>query len=474
MVLFSRRLRFRKRLRLWLKAATFLGILSLCSAHVVGDMVELANGGRVRGRIVTVPVQPDPPQRSPAQSRPAPRPQSEHSAAPATILIETLTGGLVEIEADQAVQSLRRPIKWEQYEVRRQHTPDTLEGHWQLAEWCRRHKLEEPRKEHLRRVLQFDPDHTRAHYSLGHVRQGDRWLTQEQLDEAMRQKGYVKYKGRYVTRQELELLQQREAADKEARAWFPKVRLWYRWLKGRHAGRRAEALSSLQAISDPAAIRALKQFLGRDASPAVRRLLVKILGQIESPQAGGTLVAMALQDEDIGVRSAAVDALPESFHAQARARFRQALKSDRNETVLRAAAALRKIGTKEDVPALIAALVTSHRYRVRVRAGGGSYTFSRDGSFQLGGGPPTAVLPPEVDVALRTGQLPYGVIVQPDPLLVAQQPTRRVTVERKHKNQEVLWTLQKLTGQDFGFDTTAWEKWWLLQKAKAATVLNWE
>ncbi|HID23717.1 MAG TPA: HEAT repeat domain-containing protein, partial [Planctomycetaceae bacterium] len=353
-------------------------------------------------------------------------------------------------------------------------TPDTLQGHWELAEWCRSHGLEGPRKEHLQRVLDFDPDHARAHSSLGHVRQGDRWVTQEELDQAMRRKGYVKYKGRYVTRQELELLQRREQAEKQAQAWFPKVRLWSRWLKGRHAGRRAEAVASLQAITDPAAIRALKQFLGRDANPTVRGLLVKILGQMESPRAAEILVTMALQDKDTGVRSAAVDALPKSFHPQARASFRRALTSDLNETVLRAAAALRRIGTKDDVPALITALVTMHRYRVRVPAGGSSYTFSRDGSFQLGGGPPTAVVPLEVEAALRTGQLPYGVVVQPDPLLVAQQPTRRVTVERTHKNQEVLWTLQKLTGQDFGFDRAAWEKWWLLQKAKAATVLNWE
>ncbi len=43
-------------------------------------------------------------------------------------------------------------------------------------------------------------------------------------------------------------------------------------------------------------------------------------------------------------------------------------------------------------------------------------------------------------------------------------PRKMVTVTVNQPNQETLTTLQKLTGQNFGFDERTWRLWWAAEK----------
>lgn len=435
-------------------AATFSLVYS--ADRVVADVVRLANGGRLYGKVVSQDSTPDP--------------SSDETLG--VLRIRTVTGALVEVIRSEVVDVQTRSLVREQYELQRACAADTVEEHLRLATWCQQHGLEAERAEELRRVLELDPNNQVAHRALKHVRYDGRWVTRDEYDRLMRENGYVLYKGRYLTRQELELLQQKERLTARQQQWFPKIRIWHRWLTGRRADRRAEALARLREVRDPAALRALQQFLGRDRRSSVRALLVEILAQMDAAPAHALLTTLALQDPDEQVRQAAVRAIPESYLPTARARFRAALGSQDNRLVRRAGAALAEVGTQEDVPALIAALVTTHAYKVRVPTYSNTYGFSTDGSFSIGGAPLTTPLPPDVELALRTGQLPYGVLVQPDPVLRAHQRTKVVTVRVRLQNPEVLVALQKLTGKDFGYEERIWQRWWVAQKQSSAFPLN--
>jgi hypothetical protein len=133
------------------------------------------------------------------------------------------------------------------------------------------------------------------------------------------------------------------------------------------------------------------------------------------------------------------------------------LKNNSNQVVQRAAAAIGEFGNINTVPYLIEALVTSHRWKIQVRANTSvSVGTTPDGQV----GVPNSlngVIPPEVEMLARTGQLPYGAIVLPPN---AVRRTRTVTIKGDVKNEAVLAALQKLTGEDFGFSEHDWRLWW--------------
>jgi hypothetical protein len=127
--------------------------------------------------------------------------------------------------------------------------------------------------------------------------------------------------------------------------------------------------------------------------------------------------------------------------------------------VRRAALGLQRVGNEEAIPYLVDALVTTHTYRVWVDAPGVSV--NPNGTAAQ----PQTVLPPDIELQLRAGQLPHGVIVntpnQPP------KPKRKMVVKRDHQNAEVLTALQRITGKNFGYDERTWRLWWNAEKSGA-------
>lgn len=422
-----------------------LGVL-LWPSVAAADVIRLTNGGELRGTISGTEQSPD---------------ETQRSANDGPVSIKTLSGATVVVDRDQIEFATRRPVILEHYEVRAQQTADTVEAQWALAEWCREHNLESERKVHLERVIELDPDHEKAHHALGHTKHNGEWTTR---DAVMKAQGYVKYKGRYVTPQELEIIKKSAAERKAEQAWYPKVRLWQTWLTGRDPDRRNLGLANLKAINDPDAVTALAHFLSDDSNKAVRGLYVKILGQIPGIEPVAALVKQSLFDADYEVRYQALNALsPEQYEA-AMPLYVRALQDEKNAVVVRAADALRRIGDERAVPNLIDALVTTHRYQIRVPSSNQfNLGFGTNGTFANPGQVP---LPPDVEAALRTGQLPQGVIVLPPQVPTLPQKARVVTVERTYKNSEVLSALKTLTGKSFGYDERTWRLWWASQKSQ--------
>ena len=400
------------------------------------DLIKLNNGGEVRGRIVR-------------------KPDDGDSGA---ITLETLTGATVVVDRQNVQFVTRRSLKVEQYETLAKRTPRTVSARWELAEWCRENGLTTQREEQLHVVLELDPEHERAHYGLKHTKHDGKWITR---DELMTSQGYVKHTGRYVTTQELELIEKTQAELDAEGEWYKKVRLWFGWLTGRHAERQQLGLAELQKIDDPDAVPALMRLMQDHTNKQVRELYVKILSRMQGNKPVEALVTQSLHDADHEIRFAALGAISPDQHAAAVPFYVRALKNDLNAVVCRAAAALQRVGEESTAPDLIEALVTTHRYRMKVPDNSSTMSFGTDGSFGQGAGQPR--LPPDVEAMLLGGQLPNGVIVnQVNP--PAFQKMKTVVFKYDHRNAEVLSALRKLTGQNFGYNERTWRLWRIAKK----------
>ena len=421
------------------RAILAVGALASCIAPASADLITLKSGGELRGQIQA----------------------AKDSKTTTPYLIKTLAGSVVEVARDEVESVIRRRVAIEEYEVRVKETADTVEAQWELAEWCRERSMTPQRHTHLERIVDLDPRHDRAHRGLGHVYEKGRWTTQ---DEIMSARGYVKHKGRWVLPQELALMDEEKRETEAEKSWFKKIKMWQGWLADSgKPDRQQEAFRSLMAIEDPHAIPALiKTFYGA-ALEEQRLMYVRILRQIDGEKSAGALVLQSLQDESDVVRSAAIAGIKPVHREKAIQVYVGALKHGANQLVLNAGEALGTIGDRAVVPALIDALVTTHRYKVTVPGGAGTtVSMSADGSPVPSG----ISLPPEIAGMLLTGQLPFGVQVGPQPGAVSKQ----VTVSRDEQNVTVLTALQNLTGENLGYDELSWKRWWAEKSAGGATA----
>ena len=413
--------------------------LAVCTS-ARADLIKLQNGGEVRGRIVAGTV----PNRSNSDS----------------IVLETLAGVTVTIARGDTKFLTMRPLAVEEYETRARRVEDTLQAHWDLSEWCRLQGLSKQREHQLLLVVERDPHHDRAQTALGRVWHEGAWVDR---DEMMATRGYVKYKGRYVTVQELDLIQ--KTADELAteREWFQKVRIWHGWVGGRHEERYRQGLVALQQIDDPHAAPAIIRFLCEDKQREMRNLGVTLLSKLAGPKGAAGLIKLSLYDSDGDVRYASLNGIAEVDFEFAQNAYVRELRGSLNPVVCRAASGLARVGDQRAVGPLIDALVTSHRYQVQTNVPAGqAYSGSTDGSTG-GQSLMSGTLPPEVELAMRTGQLPQGAVIAP-PIGGGTMPRKTVVVTVNQPNQEALSTLQKLTGQNYGFDERTWRLWWAAEK----------
>lgn len=413
-------------------------LVGICAAPALvnADIIRLKSGGEIRGVIKEKSV------------RSAPQ-----------ITITTLIGATVVVNQDEIEFVSRRSLIVEQYESRAKLTPDTVKAQWDLAEWCLQNRLRNQRETHLQRIVELDPEHADANRGLGHSLHDGEWMTR---DEYMSSQGMVKYHNRYVTPQELELLQKSDSQLKAEQEWFGKVRLWLGWITGRNDQRRGKGLASFKTIVDPNAVPALSRNMREHTSPQLRAFYVVTLKQISGEEVVKPLVWQSLFDASTEIRYESLNAIPEDHYKEAREQYVAELKNDLNLIVRRAGIGLLRVGNQTVIPDLINALVTKHRYRVPVDDLSNTITASTGSGVSMSGsGVP---VPPQIAAMLATGQLPYGVQID-DSRSGRPKNKKMVTVKYDHKNNEVLSALQRVTGEDFGFDERTWELWWNAKKS---------
>ncbi|MBI1345194.1 hypothetical protein GC163_02780 [bacterium] len=422
-------------------AATILG---LGSATAWADVVRLHSGAELRGKLVT----------GDKTGRPT---SVDSSPDDASVVIETLSGARIAVAAENVDFVAKRSVTVEEYELRQRRTADTVEAHWELANWCRAHHLNDQEAIHCQRVVQLDPEHDAAHRALGHAWREGGWVD---LDVYMTERGYVKHKGRWLTEQEFELLEKTQAELDREQAWYAKIRLWVNWTVGNHRVRAEKGLAELRTVTDGDATPAILRLMGRHSSRDVRLLAVQMLRQMPGEKSAAGLSQFVIADVDPVIHSQALDGIAEEHFSYVQPIFLQKLRSANNADVNRAASGLSRVGSEEAIAPLIHALITSHRYNVRVPGTGSqSYSFGSNGSF----GVPSGVLPPNIEAGLLAGQYPNGVILLNSPDQSQNMTSRWIIVQQDHQNPQVLGALRKLTGQDFGYDERTWQLWWAAQ-----------
>jgi len=416
--------------RFW---GSLIAICVMVSSVVRADVIRLVHGGEVRGELESNPIDQDAP-----------------------VIIRTMSGAIVEIDRSEIEFVKQRTRAMEEYISLARAVEPSVQGHWELADWCRSHSLPDQREEQLERLLEYDPEHKDARRILGHVQHNGNWMPREEM---MAARGYVKHNRKWVTRQELAIIEKSESERKAEVVWYPRVRLWVGWITAKNSRRRIEGIKNFNALRDADAVPAMRQLMSNHDSNDIRMLYVTVLGQLSGTKSVEAILDRFLFDGNDFVRRAAFESLRPDHYEVAVPMLITGLKNDTNVVVNRAATALQAMNDPQAVPYLIDALVTSHKYKVQVPTGN---------KMSFGNGPngPGMVnqnqLPANVEAMARTGQLPYGAVVKP---FGGTQPlTKTVTVRSEIKNRDVLAALESITGQNLGYNERDWQVWWSIQQ----------
>jgi hypothetical protein len=387
------------------------GIAVLLVAGLVpdlrGDVFVLTNGGRLTGQWVN---RDESPRRN--------------------YVVRVDAQGQITIPTSRVAKRIPDRAETE-YETIRSRYPDTVEGQWALAEWCRENHLTAQRDTHLHRIIELDPDHAEARRLLHYSKVDGQWKTR---DDVMIQNGLVRYKGQWMLPQKVELLKKEEKQKATQVEWTGKLKTWRNWLG---TDRDQQARRAITEINNPAALAPLLKGLKEEDSPAVRLLFVEALTNIDDPGAAWALAVRALDDPDREVRLTCLDHLRTKPHPDLVNYFITRLQKRNidNEMVNRIGVALGRMKDPSAVGPLIKALVTMHKFPLPSGGSGsmsaafGSGPGGGGGGLSVGGGPKFAT--------------------------------------RTLRNQDVLDALIAITGQNFSFDQRAWEIWLSAQRKTA-------
>ena len=375
-----------------------------------GEVFVLATGGEVHGELVNADE--------------SPRRQ---------YVIRPYEGGQIALAADRVVDVIQQQAAEIAYDRIKSQHEDSVDGNWMLAEWCRKNQLTLPRKFHLERILQLDPEHSEARRLLGFERSDGEWQTR---DEIMQSRGYVKHGGRWILPQAVKILQDRKVEQQISKEWYDRIGRYDGWLD---SDKRARAEEHLLAIHSPHAVDALAKRLEAAKRERDRQIYAEALSNIGTATAVRALVKHTLEDPNEDFRYFCLDLLERSKPPIAVSSFAAALTSKDNRQVNRAAMGLAVMADKSVVGPLIESLITTHKFKIGKDSGGAmSMTFGGGGGnsgtgFGTGGGPKI--------------------------------------ITRDFRNEQVLAALTELTGKDFDYDVSAW-KYWLASQKPAGPKLN--
>ena len=383
-------------------------VVTQVAVSAPADVFVLRSGGQVRGRWLN------------RDERPL-----RHYA------IATEQGGSLLLDVSQVRQTITQPDACEEYEQLRPKAPDTVEGQWKLAEWCREHNLTKPRQVHLRRILELDPDHLGARRGLGYSQIGGRWVTRESLQE---ERGFEFHDGRWRYPQEIELSERRRGAERAEKEWLLRLRRCRGLLETDKA---QQACQEIAAIRDPQAVRPLSLLLSEESLRDVKSLYIDVLAEIHSPDAIQALVNTTLQDPDEEVFHACLDKLVKLRPPHVTRQYVTYLKDPNNVRLNRAAYALGRLEDQTMISPLIDALVTTHYIVMPAKSDAYTATFGPSGGASPGAAPAS----PPGGTGFSAGD-------------------DRKVIPRTVSNQEVLQALIRLSGgANFGFDKKAWQFW---------------
>ncbi len=274
--------------------------------------------------------------------------------------IALTSGGHLTLTAEQVVRVIIKSEALLRYEAELPKVPDSVEGHWSMAEQCRKDNLKMQREIHLRRILEISPDHSDARHALGYSQVDGNWV---KPDEWLTRQGYVRHRGSWRLQQEVELDARHELQQQEEQQWRKQLKIWRTSIiRGRNDS--AAAMEKLRATDSAYAIAPLTELLSEPDEPKPLKLLyIDILGRFASSGATAALLQRVMTDQDPEVRDRSMDAIKQHGTDHALAFFQKHLRDKQNPVVNRAGWGLGKLGDPRAIPALIEAVVTKHKFQ---------------------------------------------------------------------------------------------------------------
>jgi len=255
--------------------------------------------------------------------------------------------------------------------------------------------------------------------------------------------GYIRYKGTWRLRQEIEIDSRESQQELAVKKLRKDIRVWFGQVTG--GGRQAEAAErNLNAIQEPEAAPALAEILAdSQESKSVRLRCLSILAKLPPGLATPTLCRIAMNESDPSIQDACLEELKRQGTHSVLPGFIAELKSKDNGRVNRAAECIGRLGDKAATLPLINALITEHKFLVQpgnAPPGGMSATFSPGGG--PGGG---------------------GLSMGGKPQLI-KQPLKNSGV------RNALTTLHP--GVNFQYDIEAWRKWYVQSQTTSIVDLR--
>ncbi len=371
-----------------------------------GAVFLLVTGGQIEGQLLN-------PQENPRQS----------------YIVRTETGGTVKLALSQVdrVLTVSEDLAW--YREALPKVPPAVDGHWAMAEECRRRSLKQQREFHLQEILKLDPEHAEARYGLGYSKVDGNWV---KTDEWMLSRGYVRYRGAWRIAQDVALEQVAQRNEKQVKDWRQKVNIW-RTAISKRRGKEQDATDAIRAIKDPAAAPALAEIVADTGEQRDLRLLcIEVLGKLQSPAGVAAFIKQAVEDADPHIREACLDQLARFGTPQAVRICERLLKSKDNRKVNQAALCLGALKDPAGTLPLINALVTEHKFVVQSPGGSPGQMNLGFGSGPSGGGN-----------SFSAGGRPQ-------------------VITKNLRNEGVLNALVAIhPGVNFGYDIEQWKRWYV-------------
>ena len=302
---------------------------------------------------------------------------------------------------------------------------DDAQGHRDMITWCEeqergRLRFQNQIKFHRKRILVFEPNDRPARTKLGyiHLKDENRWVKEDQYWSTQ---GYTRKGPRWnsnlhkVTQDQLDVAQgQLSAKRKKFSGWKSRLRRMSK----------RDAVNSLVSVADPQLMPYIYEAYVETRDPELRAIYTEVFASARpttSSAVSGLIIAFMDDGDDIALDYLRQDDFDQKHIATKLTKF---LTNKNNARVQRAAYALGELESTNAILALAKALKTKHlirpgnnrtgAQRVQGNAGGESFNFG-------GEKPVTRVIP----------------------------------------NEEVLGALKKITGQDFGYSETAYQKWFI-------------
>jgi hypothetical protein len=352
------------------------------------------------------------------------------------VVVKTDKGITARFDA-QLVKSVEKALTPTAIYKKRLASAESAADHLFLARFATKHNMAKKARLHYEKVLELSPNQGEARDKLGFSWDGQKWISRA---DYMKTLGLVKYKSRWVSESEKDLLQARAEAKKNR----GKVRrLVWEAVKHKKLDRQIKAREQLGAMTPEALARPFRSALVL-ASRAERAFVVDSISSHSETRVFNKMLSRSVIAEPVRkIRHAALAALSSKKDRHAATYFTSALSSESPILRINAAHALMQFPDRRAVGPLIMTL----RFETGDFGRAHIVNFTQRAYIR--------------DFELSSGGTGLAIAEVADPVIDTFTEGTVLDVKvRKVEWYSKAAVLTHLTGQNFGVNQNSWVKWW--------------